>query len=250
MIIAGCARNISQYWESTEKSLQIIFDSLPDYKCFIIESNSQDNTLDLLQKWAAKDSRRIVVSLGNLTEPIRTRRIGICRNKYMELAEPYFSQFSEILMLDLDDSLKIDLNFKEQLDTCFTRTDWDALGSNRRGKYYDIWALRSKVLGITYDCWEMASKRRGEERVLSSNGFMLIDSRQKYVYSHQKVYPETMPWILVESAFGGLAIYKTASIKDRRYDGLKTCEHVSFNEGLKMWINPRLISGGECLEHT
>lgn len=246
MIIAGCARNISQYWESTEKSLQIIFDSLPNYKCFIIESNSQDNTLELLKNWASKDSRRIVVSLGWLTEPSRTRRIATCRNKYMELAEPYFSEFSEMLMLDLDDSLGIEDNFKKQLDTCFERTDWDALGSNRKGKYYDIWALRSKVLGITYDCWEMAS--RNPEHILTSNGFKNIDLKQKYVYSHQKVYPETMPWILVESAFGGLAIYKTKVIKGRRYIG-NTCEHVSFNEGLKMWINPRLISGGESLEH-
>lgn len=246
MIIAGCARNISQFWDNTEKSLQKIFDSLPDYKCWIIESNSQDNTLELLEKWAAKDSRRNVISLGNLTEPSRPKRIGICRNKYMELAEPYFSEFGEMLMLDLDDSLGIEDNFKEQLATCFTRNDWDALGSNRRGKYYDIWALRSKVLGITYDCWEMAMKK--SERILTHDGFRYIDNRQKYVYSHQKVYPETMPWILVESAFGGLAIYKTAAIKGRRYVG-QTCEHVSFNEGLRMYINTRLISGGESLEH-
>jgi hypothetical protein len=247
MIIAGCARNISQFWNNTERSLQLIFDSLPDYKCFIIESNSQDNTLDLLQKWAAKDSRRTVVSLGWLTEQLRPRRIGICRNKYMELAEPYFSQFSEMLMVDLDDALGIQDNFKEQLATCFTRTDWDALGSNRRGKYYDIWALRSKVLGITYDCWEMVARKR--EHILNHDGFRAVDNTQKYVYSHQKVYPETMPWILVESAFGGLAIYKTAAIKGRRYIG-DTCEHVSFNQGLRMYINPRLISGGQSLEHT
>jgi len=247
MIIAGCARNISQFWESTEKSLQIIFDCLPTYKCFIIESNSQDNTLDLLQKWASKDSRRIVVSLGQLQEPSRPKRIGICRNKYMELSEPYFSEFSEMLMLDLDDALRIEHNFKEQLNTCFERTDWDALGSNRRGKYYDIWALRSKVLGITYDCWEMASKKA--QHILTHDGFRYIDQRQKYVYDHQKVYPETMPWILVESAFGGLAIYKTAAIKGRRYIG-DTCEHVSFNQGLRMYINTRLISGGESIEHT
>jgi len=248
MIIAGCARNISQFWESTEKSLQIIFDSLPTYKCFIIESNSQDNTLDLLQKWAAKDSRRTVVSLGNLTEPLRPKRIGICRNKYMELAEPYFSEFSEMIMLDLDDALGIEDNFKEQLASCFSRNDWNALGSNRRGKYYDIWALRSKVLGITYDCWEMAAKHK-TNLILNHDGFRYTDQRQKYVYDHQKVYPETMPWILVESAFGGLAIYKTASIKGRRYIG-DTCEHVSFNQGLRMYINPRLISGGESAEHT
>jgi hypothetical protein len=89
----------------------------------------------------------------------------------------------------------------------------------------------------------------GSNYILTHNGFRHIDGKQKYVYDHQKIYPETMPWILVESAFGGLAIYKTVAIKGRRYIG-DTCEHVSFNQGLKMYINPRLISGGESLEHT
>jgi hypothetical protein len=234
MIIAGCARNISQFWKSTEKSLQLIFDSLPDYKCFIIESNSSDNTLDLLQKWAQKDSRRTVVSLGWLQEPSRTRRIAICRNKYMELAEPYFSEHSEMLMLDLDNSLEIETIFKAQLATCFERSDWEALGSNRRGRYYDIWPLRSKVLDITYDCWDLIMKGVPKEICLKR---------------HQRVIKEIDPWIPVESAFGGLAIYKTQAIKGRRYDGSKTCEHVDFNKGLQMYINPSLISGGECLEH-
>jgi hypothetical protein len=247
MIIVGCARNISQFWNNTEKSLQIIFDSVPNYKCFIIESNSNDNTLDLLNTWASKDLRRNVISLGELKEPVRTRRIAICRNKYMELIEPYFSEFSEVLMVDLDDALNIEYNFKQQLDTCFTRSDWDGLGSNRRGKYYDIWALRSKILGITYDCWEMALKHKTGIR-FNHGKFSFGDQRKKYVYDHQKVYSETLPWIPVESAFGGLAIYKTSAIKGRRYNG-QTCEHVSFNEGLKMYINPRLISGGEITEH-
>lgn len=236
MIIAGCARNISQFWDNTRKSLQTIFDSLPDYICFIIESNSEDNTLELLTRWASEDSRRFVISLGQLQESSRPRRIAICRNKYMELAEPYFCEFKNMLMVDLDDALGIEPNFKEQLETCFLREDWHALGSNRRGKYYDIWALRSKVLGIEYDCWEMVEKNRA--RLFLNRGGL----QYKYVYSHQRVYPETLEWIPVESAFGGLAIYKTSAIKGRRYIG-QTCEHVSFNQGLKMFINPRLISG-------
>jgi glycosyltransferase involved in cell wall biosynthesis len=244
MIIAGCGRNISQFWNNTQNSLQKIFDSLPDYKCVIIESNSSDNTLELLNKWAAEDSRRIVISLGWLHEPSRTRRIAICRNKYMEIVEPYFSQFSHIIMVDLDDVLGIEDNFKEQLNTCFLKEEWDGLGSNRREKYYDIWALRSKVLGIDYDCWEMVSKYK--KPILTRNGFKYLNnsfnSLQTYVYRHQKAYPDTFEWIPVESAFCGLAIYKTSSIKGRRYTG-ETCEHVSFNKGLKMFINPGLISG-------
>jgi len=246
MIIVGCARNIAQYWETVQQSLQLIFSSVPEYRCWIVESNSQDNTLDLLQKWAAEDPRRNVISLGWLREPSRTRRIAQCRNKYMELAEPYFSEHSEMLMVDLDDILTLDSNFKEQLDGCFERSDWDALGSNRHGQYYDIWALRSHALGIDYDCWAMAAGK--PESVLTHDGFRYIDLKHKYVWSHQKVYPPG-DWIPVQSAFGGLAIYKTAAIKGRRYTGY-TCEHVSFNQGLRMYINTRLFSGGQSLEHT
>ena len=240
MIIVGCARNSAQYWETTKKSLELIFNSVPKYQCWIIESNSEDNTLELLNKWAAEDPRRTVVSLGWLHEPSRTRRIAQCRNKYMELAEPYFSEHSEILMVDLDDILNLDSTFKEQLDGCFTRTDWDALGANRHDKYYDIWALRSRVLGIQYDCWAMATCGKSEY-VLTHDGFRHIDPKERYVYSHQRNYPAGN-WIPVESAFGGLVIYKTTAIKGRRYIG-DTCEHVSFNTGLKMFINTNLFSG-------
>lgn len=43
--------------------------------------------------------------------------------------------------------------------------------------------------------------------------------------------------------------YKASSVRRRRYSGDSTCEHVSFNSGLKMFINPCFISGGEPLEH-
>jgi hypothetical protein len=240
MIIVGTARNISRFWSNTRKSIQIIFDSLPDYKCFIIESNSSDDTLQLLNNWALEDSRRTIVSLGWVQEISRPRRIGICRNKYMELIEPYFSTFSYTIMIDLDDILNVDMNFKEQLQTCFTRSDWDGLASNRRGKYYDIWALRSNFLGIDYDCWDKVSKN--PTLTLTTSGFRRIDGIQTYVYAHQRHFPTNLQWIPVESAFGGLAIYKNSAIKGRRYNGY-TCEHVSFNQGLKMFINPQLISG-------
>jgi len=240
MIIAGCARNISQFWKSTEKSLQIIFDSLPTYKCFIIESNSEDNTLDLLKEWALKDSRRIVVSLGWLTEPSRTRRISICRNKYMQLAKPYFSQFPHIIILDLDDILNIQDNFKEQLDSCFLRDDWDCIASNRLDKYYDIWALRSSELGIGFDCLEMATNFGTKK--LSSKGFQRI-KENNFIDKFQINIPQNSNWILCESAFGGMALYKTSAIKFKEYNGYNTCEHVEFNEDLRIYINPFFISG-------
>jgi len=60
--------------------------------------------------------------------------------------------------------------------------------------------------------------------------------------------------ILVDSAFGGLGIYKKNLMVQSRYIGLSSnneeiCEHVSFNEklthlGYKLYIIPSLINGG------
>jgi hypothetical protein len=247
MLILGTARNIANSWPSTSKSLQTIFDAVENYQCFIIESNSSDNTLQLLTEWAAQDSRRTVISMGNLLEQVRTARIAICRNKYMEVIQPFISQHEHSLIVDLDESLCIEPSFKQQLESCFMRNDWDVVASNRRGRYYDIWALRSRAMGIDYDCWEMASKNNG---ILLINGlFTKVDAVQKYVYSHQKVIPTHLPWIECQSAFGCMALYKTASIANRRYDGSRTCEHVSFHVGLRIFINPAFISGGESAQH-
>jgi hypothetical protein len=246
MIIVGVARNVAGVWAKTANSLQKIFDAVENYKCVIVESNSSDATLPMLEQWALLDSRRTIVSLGTLAEPSRTARIAACRNKYMELIEPFFDEHSEVLIVDLDTSLEIDDNFKEQLQGCFTR-NWDAVASNRRGRYYDIWALRSDALGINYDCWAMAAINKKPKLIDGRVKFML--DVEKYVYSHQKVIPETAGWIPCQSAFGCMVLYKSSAIKGRRYDGSQTCEHVSFNKGLNMFINPAFISGAESHEH-
>jgi hypothetical protein len=238
MLILGLARNIESAWAATAKSLRIIFDAVPDYKCIIVESNSSDNTLKLLNEWA--DSRTTIVSLGNLTEPSRTIRIGICRNKYMELIQSNLDH-EYTLILDLDESLEIEPDFKQQLEGCFKRSDWDAVASNRRGNYYDIWALRCKKLGVTFDCWEKVNKSPAIK--LKNGNFVNNNARDTYVHRYQSIISPSDEWIPCESAFGCMVLYKTASIKDRRYDGTETCEHISFHKGLKMFINPAFISG-------
>jgi hypothetical protein len=248
LIIAGCVRNIEKQWSKSSSHLQTIFDSVDDYLCVIVESNSTDNSLKLLEEWACLDSRRRIIAAGTLAEQSRTKRIALCRNMYMDYLKPYFPEFTHTLIVDLDTSLEIDSSFRTQLQTCFKNSEWDAIASNRRGRYYDIWALRSEKLGITFDCWDQISKFR-HVTVNTPQGQRTIPSVHYFVYQYQQAIPESSEWIPVESAFGCMVLYKSESIRDRRYNGDTTCEHVSFNSGLKMFINPALISGGEALEH-
>jgi glycosyltransferase involved in cell wall biosynthesis len=247
LLIAGTARDIASSWESTSKSLQHIFNAVDDYTCLIVESNSNDTTLQKLREWS--NEKQHVLSLGHLNEPSRTKRIAAARNAYMNWFKNhgYFDTYDYMLVVDLDSSLRIESDFQKQLHSCMIRDDWDGIGSNRRGRYYDIWALRSAALGCTFDCWEMVSKP-------VKLGILTVkppyhEQVKKFVYAFQNVIPPTQGWIPCESAFGCMALYKVKSVMNRVYNGDTTCEHISFHSGLRMFINPAFISGGECSEH-
>jgi len=257
LLIAGTGRDIEKYWPNTIKSLDIIFSSVDDYRCVFVESNSSDNTLNSMNEWALTDNRRTILSLGNLTDISRTVRIAKCRNKYLQYFKEnnLFDEFDYILVIDLDDVLNIEVNFKEQLESCFKITEWDAIASNRKDKYYDIWALRSnsEILNCDFDCINIPYQKiqrycpYTKKNILSK---VLDNSKYPYLKKYLddpsilcKHIPTDFGFIECTSAFGGMAIYKTKVIKDRLYDGYTTCEHISFHIGLKIYINSKFISG-------
>jgi len=266
LLIAGTCRDIEKYWENTKKSLDIIFNSVEDYICVLVESNSSDNTLNCINNWAKQDiNKRIIISLGKLDEYIysRTMRIAKGRNTYMQYFRDnnFFdnndnnndNNYEYMLVVDLDDMLNIESNFKEQLDSCFKIKDWDAMSSNRNDKYYDIWALRSnsEILFCDFDCNNNDNSRisisfcRYSGRKIVN---IIPENERKKEYKKNpeilwKNIPRNYGFIECTSAFGGMTLYKIKMIKDKVYDGDKTCEHISFHEGLKMYINSGFISG-------
>jgi glycosyltransferase involved in cell wall biosynthesis len=234
-LVAGTCRNILPYWKEVSTSLQKIFDSLYLYECVIVESNSEDDTFNTVKEWALEQTNVKVISLGKL-EGSRTQRIARCRNEYLK----YITDHDYLLVVDLDDILKIQDTFKEQLYSCFFSNGWDAIGSNRLGNYYDLWALRCEKLGITYDIIVNNPPIfiKGQFRPLTRSEYF-----KRYILPFRKNIPVDSEWIECTSAFGGMALYKTSAIRGHTYNGDTTCEHVSFNKGLRMFINPRFISG-------
>jgi len=139
----------------------------------------------------------------------------------------------------------------DAVNSCWDRPGWDVCAANQSGPYYDIWALRHEYWSPN-DCWQQA-------RFLLSCGASYFNSVSASVYSRMVCIAPSAEWIEVESAFGGLAIYRKEALLSVKYNGLmengeEVCEHVAAHEqirsfGGRIFINPALINAG-LVEHA
>jgi len=253
VLVVGTARNCAKHLKNDIFRLQ---DALTDFKkiyWLVVESDSNDGTLFELEWLASNVSSFCYISLDNLSEklPSRTERIAFCRNIYMQkIKQTYpYSNVDFVLVADLDGVNK--LITREAIRSCFTRNDWDVCTANQNGHYYDIWALRHRVWSPN-DCFE-------QSEFLRSYGLGKRRANFAAIHSKQLVIPPSAPWINVESAFGGLALYRKDAIASGEYagalkGGVSICEHVILHQqitdkGFKIFINPALINA-DITEHT
>lgn len=211
----------------------------------LIESDSTDGTVAELQRLRNEITGFQFTSLGALAEkiPARTERIAACRNRYLDELrnDPQFAAADYVMIADLD-GVNNDLR-REALATCWTSTvPWDVVAANQSDAYYDIWALRHPDW-CPVDCHEQYQRLRtlfDHPRALS----IAIHSRMA------RVSPRAS-WIEVDSAFGGLAIYRREALLAGRYTGVEqgraVCEHVPLHaelraKGYRIFINPALIN--------
>jgi hypothetical protein len=187
----------------------------------------------------------------NVQEPSRTKRLARGRNLIIQemREENKRRPMQYLIMLDLDD---VNTNgfFVDTIDTCFEYdpATWDVLCANQRTYYYDLWALRKPGL-IDGDVWKDKEYKPDRSD-----------------FPHFKI-PYQDGLVSVESAFGGIAVYRIAAIPSTaKYIGNynpnipygkcffwfmkqfhEKCEHVEFNEeifesGGRLFINSRFYN--------
>jgi hypothetical protein len=166
------------------------------------------------------------------------------RNVYLnELRNnPEYSKCNYVIVADFNNLNNL-IN-SSAIESCFTRDDWDVCCANQDGPYYDIWALRHPLWSPN-DCWQELDFLRKYIKFPERALYAALQSRMIKI-------PKDSEWIEVESAFGGLAIYKREAMNESNYSafddsGKITCEHVPFNLGLRLknkriLINPALIN--------
>lgn len=243
LIIAAAIRNNAMYLPAIFANIKIISSLFSEVKCIFVESDSSDNSLELLNTFKDNNEKVEIISLGHLepTMPLRTQRIATARNVYLERTESLKEVYDTLLVLDTDEVNAEPIDAESILSN-FKYYGWDMICANQGYLYYDLWALRHPDW-MPFDCWE---------RIQNQPSFMSPQAAQQLFLNSRFIHiDQNHPPIKVESAFGGSAFIRINSIKGIRHHGIQhgmqICEWVPFCKGLNegnanIFINPRFIN--------
>ena len=253
IIIAGAICNASREIPLIFKNIESISKIFSKVKCILVESDSADNTIEVLKGIKDKytDIDIEVFSFGNLRSkiPYRTGRIATARNFYLDRVESDYLDYDYLLVLDFNESNTDELDINGVISN-FNYDDWDMICANQEQIYYDLWALRHPVW-MPFDCWDW----------YDAPSFMNRDQIHNiYVKSRFIHIDKTHKLIKVQSAFGGSAFIKIKSIQGARHSSLnergnEACEWISFCERLNnktsnIYINPSFINQSKLSRHA
>ena len=249
ILVVGIVRNCSKTLRSSIRAIEALFGGLGEISFFLVESDSSDQTLDLLGQLS--DERRDVSfkSLGDLRTqiPERISRITKCRNEYLSHLRMLMQTGDSpdyVVVADFD-GVNSKLFYNTSLGEVL-RPD-TVVTINQKGHYYDILALRSAGwVGEDYRIGVLRDIESGTDPIISF--IKNVSKKQTNIKSSDKE-------IRVSSAFGGLAIYPAKPLSKCSYEtteiapGIFECEHVKMHmdltaEGLRVIIAPFLRNVG------
>lgn len=246
MIFAGCVRNGARTLASVLANIDRLAARCRAAHVILAENDSTDGSLLLLQTWARDRSDVTLLAPKDLDRrfPERTDRLCHIRNLCLEaVAAQGLTDFDAYTVLDFDDENAAPIDtagFERAVAFLFGASDIAGVFATSSPVYYDIYALRHERWCPT-DCWReiaaLPSARRAE-------GYReLVRDRQVPIAADHAP-------IAVDSAFGGLGIYRMSYAAQARYsareaDGSPVCEHVLFNRmiralGGRLFVHPAL----------
>ena len=215
----------------------------------IIDSDSTDGTKEYCRKLINDKLINEFFEIDNLEDiyDSRVERLSICRNEGLEYLSSQLNNGELIYIpMDMDISLFEYIDF-EMLENFIisVKNNIDGLFPYSSPYYYDIFALRAENW-VTENNVYLADLKKQKYNIFS------FFFNYKYIFKFQKrINYFKIPLIQVESAFGGMGIYKISSelLKKLNYkveinnkDSIS--EHVYFNKFFKKlyisqnWIIP------------
>ncbi len=228
ILITGIARDVARILPKElnriEKEMKSIFNLV---NFLVIESDSKDNTTMVLNEIKNQKSNFNYISLGKIESrfPNRIERLAFCRNVYVkEIRDSkLYKDIDFIAIVDFD--IKNNRLKLKKVEKLISEDGWDAIFANQTGRYYDIYALRKKGW-VENDCF-----------VEYKNFSMSIsqqDAKELAIWSKMRKIKKNSPLIRVDSAFGGLGIYRKNVFMNFDYslpnEKIHESEHVSLHK--------------------
>jgi hypothetical protein len=257
ILFCGIARDTGFILDRNIQCLHRTGKLFKDHSIFIYENDSTDNTIDILNKNKSnklsfisekREDQNYRIKLDNGEDPWHFNRCSIlaeCRNKYLEYIENLETKFDYICILDFD--LKGGWSYEGIMHSIFT------LEHDKKYGCVSAYGVLADGLGndtleqhpikdyLMYDSFVFRPKNWNKGlHILSTplfNGICVKRGDEP---------------IEVDSNFGGMAIYKSECLKDKRYeamqwaDGYVDPDHTVMNrkllkEGWKIIFNPSMI---------
>ena len=254
IIISGLVRDCARSLPRLLKSFVKLGRKLPAWRYIFIENGSVDGSREILNAFHARHGNGQLLALDGLEAefPQRTHRLAHLRNMTHDLLFDRLGSTDGkyLLLLDMDGANSwVDTHRIARL----VRHDdgsWAGIFANQSRNYYDLWSLRHPVYGPT-DVWKEVRERPA--------GMTHEEAVDAFVKARRFSLPPDMGRIRVDSAFGGLGLYRLADITGCRYVGLdeegeEICEHVDFHRdvrrrGGRLYIDTALINGSGVQPH-
>jgi hypothetical protein len=241
--IIGAARDVGKFLPKLIKVFETSFKSFREVNYFIVENNSTDDTRNVLTQLQKEKSNFYTYDLPENAGKIRykTERIAIARNLAISEVKKIKPDVDYVAVVDLD-AINLGLT-REAIESCWNHKNWSALFANQPDGYYDIYALRHRI-------WSPRDFLQDYESL--KDDFQEKIALELSLESKRIKIKKTSNLVKVESAFGGLGIYKASDILNEIYLGLDgagdpICEHLSVNFGIiekggDLFINPEMTN--------
>jgi hypothetical protein len=241
----GCAKNIREQAINTMIGLEVIKKYFKSTVIGVFENDSTDGTDLALQELHEK---RIIqlIQKKNLDAliPQRTARLSYGRNLLLKWA--LMHEIDYLCVLDFDTPLSEGVLIDGFLNNFTLESTWDAVFPINKHFYYDIYALRHP----DFFNFDFNSRLQHADAALGPNNSLWL-----HAFSRQINLKDLASWLPVDSAFGGVGIYKVdklrqsnASYRGLDHEGNEICEHLAFHATLKqhgaqLYINPNFVVG-------
>lgn len=238
IVFAGLCRNIGSKINDNITKLLSLAQTCKDYKIVIFENDSIDNTKELLVDWTQKNSNIICIfdsnnrpQYGAVKDKDRIIALSEYRNRVKNYIKEHLSDYDFVIVTDMD---FLDFSF----DGIYNTFGWfanfpdevDAIAGNSF-EYKDIMESGRNSLW-NYDSWAFRYNWWNELPKFSSMNYYSM------LWFGFWILPVGLDIIPVNSAFGGMAVYKLSQYIQSEYDSFD-CEHVTLHYNLKQIIKPK-----------